>query len=320
MEIARLRQYRLNHLTKWCVAEIVAILPVLLQISLALFFAGLLILLWHLHHTVAIVASGLVGVVMLFVLVTTILPVFQTDCCYFSPPTYALYRIMKPIKFFINCLHHGPIFGVLHSRCLYLSQVESLPGFVRSCAENVAVWAMQRCMPWHSVAVPTWRGREQTAVQSSSSQLYADMIVHAYSTTMDVNYLSSTAGAILVDIDASAVAKCHDRIKEINERHFGKSDVPMPSADFWAGVLILGPREEIATTLYHQCRLGTDYYLDNIPAISYHRLLLALVATISNSLPGCDANWRSLWLLEKVLSLEPAILEAIPTKVIRHGA
>ena len=58
VEIARLRQYRLNHLVKWHVAEIVAILPVLLQISLALFFAGLLVLLWHLHHTVAAVATG----------------------------------------------------------------------------------------------------------------------------------------------------------------------------------------------------------------------------------------------------------------------
>ncbi len=36
LEISRLRQYRLNNLAKWHVAEIVSILPVLLQVALAL--------------------------------------------------------------------------------------------------------------------------------------------------------------------------------------------------------------------------------------------------------------------------------------------
>lgn len=43
--------------------EIVSIFPVLLQLALVHFFAGLLVLLWHLQWTVAVVAGALVGVV-----------------------------------------------------------------------------------------------------------------------------------------------------------------------------------------------------------------------------------------------------------------
>ncbi|KAI0698824.1 hypothetical protein C8Q76DRAFT_633950, partial [Earliella scabrosa] len=59
-QTARLRQQRLNSLIKWRVGSIVAILPVLLQIALVLFFSGLLILLWGLNDVVAGVASALI--------------------------------------------------------------------------------------------------------------------------------------------------------------------------------------------------------------------------------------------------------------------
>ncbi|RPD63459.1 hypothetical protein L227DRAFT_467865, partial [Lentinus tigrinus ALCF2SS1-6] len=89
-QIARLRQLRLNSLQRWHVKEIVAVLPVLLQIASALFFAGLLILLWQLNRTVAIVASVLVGVLAFFSISTIVLPSFATHCSYLSPPSRAL--------------------------------------------------------------------------------------------------------------------------------------------------------------------------------------------------------------------------------------
>ena len=49
-QIARLRQLRLNGLRRWHVKEIVVILPMLLQVASALFFAGLLVLLWQLNR------------------------------------------------------------------------------------------------------------------------------------------------------------------------------------------------------------------------------------------------------------------------------
>ncbi|TFK88246.1 hypothetical protein K466DRAFT_489291, partial [Polyporus arcularius HHB13444] len=87
-QIARLRQHRLNALEKWCVGGIVAILPVLLQVGALLFFAGLLILLWVLNHTVAIIASALVGALATFLVATTVIPTFTIDCPYLSPASF----------------------------------------------------------------------------------------------------------------------------------------------------------------------------------------------------------------------------------------
>ncbi|KAI0832330.1 hypothetical protein BC628DRAFT_1309491, partial [Trametes gibbosa] len=58
---AQLRQYRLNGLIEWHVRHIVMLIPILLQLALALFLAGILVLLWTLDSTVAIVASLLVA-------------------------------------------------------------------------------------------------------------------------------------------------------------------------------------------------------------------------------------------------------------------
>ncbi|KAI0758690.1 hypothetical protein C8Q74DRAFT_1187143, partial [Fomes fomentarius] len=82
---ARLRQHRLRNLERWHVAGIVAILPVLLQIALALFFGGLLIQLWILDSDVAAVASVLVGLLFSFTFATSLIPIFRADCCFLSP-------------------------------------------------------------------------------------------------------------------------------------------------------------------------------------------------------------------------------------------
>ncbi|KAI0712008.1 hypothetical protein C8Q76DRAFT_571998, partial [Earliella scabrosa] len=87
MELARLRQLRLNRLIKWRVASIVALLPLLLQLSLVLFFIGLLVLLWSLHATVALQATILIGVVVTFIFGAPILAAFSGDCAFVSPPT-----------------------------------------------------------------------------------------------------------------------------------------------------------------------------------------------------------------------------------------
>ncbi|EIN06666.1 hypothetical protein PUNSTDRAFT_31307, partial [Punctularia strigosozonata HHB-11173 SS5] len=49
----RLRQFRYNGLQRWGVPHIMTFLPILLQLSLVLFFAGLIEILWSLHRTIA---------------------------------------------------------------------------------------------------------------------------------------------------------------------------------------------------------------------------------------------------------------------------
>ncbi|TFK82716.1 hypothetical protein K466DRAFT_465818, partial [Polyporus arcularius HHB13444] len=84
-EIAQTRQYRVQNTQKWKLREIASALPVLLHLSLTCFLSGLLILLWTLHVAVAAVSSALVGLLLTFIVATTILPVMVPSCCYHSP-------------------------------------------------------------------------------------------------------------------------------------------------------------------------------------------------------------------------------------------
>src|SRR5262249_10213195 len=81
-------------------------LPLLLQISLLLFFAGLLDLLWDRNPIVAAVISVAVGLVVCFIGATTVLPtvqfVFSKDemlrddqCPYKSPQSWLFLRIAQ---------------------------------------------------------------------------------------------------------------------------------------------------------------------------------------------------------------------------------
>ncbi|KAI0359383.1 hypothetical protein OH77DRAFT_1395019, partial [Trametes cingulata] len=89
LETARLRQYRLNNLEKWQVHLFVLAIPFLLQLALALFLAGLLILVWTLNQGVAIIASVLVSLLATITLITTFLPTFKQSCAYLSPQALA---------------------------------------------------------------------------------------------------------------------------------------------------------------------------------------------------------------------------------------
>ncbi|KAJ3572442.1 hypothetical protein NP233_g3080 [Leucocoprinus birnbaumii] len=101
-----LRQMRYSGLMAWRVPEILSALPLLLQISLLLFFAGLLDLLWDRDPIVAGVLSVAVGLVICFLGATTALPalqfVFSKDemlrgdqCPYKSPQSWLFFRIAQ---------------------------------------------------------------------------------------------------------------------------------------------------------------------------------------------------------------------------------
>ena len=98
-----LRQMRYEGLIQWHVPGILSILPLLLQLSLVLFFIGLLDLLWSLNTLVATCVSAAVGMVLLFLMVTTALPALQhaltkdkhlrvAQCPYKSPQSWLFYR------------------------------------------------------------------------------------------------------------------------------------------------------------------------------------------------------------------------------------
>ncbi|TBU21830.1 hypothetical protein BD311DRAFT_792534 [Dichomitus squalens] len=311
LEIARLRQYRLNHLVKWHVAEIVAILPVLLQFSLSLFFAGLLVLLWNLHYIVAIVASVLVAIVILFVVVTTILPVFWHDCCYLSPPTYALFSLHQTIRYVGDLLVHRHLFPPLYRRCRQLQgsrSFASLPNFLQTFLSNARTWFWIRARD--PVPLRTWRGHEQDAVHKSSPGLDVDILTGAYSTTMDV-YTDN-------------IVSCFEKVSAINKRLYGSPGVRTRSTDFWAGVLVRAPpnMDEISFVLTEDFHAMGGLYRSNMTLQQHRRLLLALTAMLAHSeaSPDSDACQRTLLLLQKIFSFNAAALEQVPWEVVQYGA
>lgn len=103
-----LRQLRYQGLTAWQVPKILMCLPVLLHISLILFFVGLIDLLWALNHVVAFFVTITAGLVLLFVAATTLLPALQLffvkdtylrapQCAYKSPQSWVFHRMVVTI-------------------------------------------------------------------------------------------------------------------------------------------------------------------------------------------------------------------------------
>ncbi|OSX56946.1 hypothetical protein POSPLADRAFT_1157920 [Postia placenta MAD-698-R-SB12] len=87
----RIWSLRRRGLQKWHVQAIIDILPILLQISLALFLVGLLNLVWHLNYIVASTSTIIVTALLLPTLLTVLMPYFHADCPYKSRSAWWCY-------------------------------------------------------------------------------------------------------------------------------------------------------------------------------------------------------------------------------------
>ncbi|KAH9912054.1 uncharacterized protein BXZ73DRAFT_16270, partial [Epithele typhae] len=87
--ITRRRIYRLENLNKAHIPAIISLVPLLLIVAVILFFAGLLILLFHSDVRVFSATAVFVGMLLLFIIVTTIVPSINPSMCYFSPQSRA---------------------------------------------------------------------------------------------------------------------------------------------------------------------------------------------------------------------------------------
>ncbi|PFH47361.1 hypothetical protein AMATHDRAFT_87764 [Amanita thiersii Skay4041] len=98
------RQMHMEGLFKWKVPEIISSLPVMLQLSVLLFFAGILDLLWSLHHVVAATITIIMGLTSIIVIFTTVAPVVQIlyerspsiyQCPYKSPQSFLVFKLVN---------------------------------------------------------------------------------------------------------------------------------------------------------------------------------------------------------------------------------
>ena len=94
-ERLRARQYRKPALDKWKVFEIAAILPMLLQVSLGLFFVGLCFFTASIDWRMARASISLVSGWAFFVIATTFLPLCSPRCPYKMPLLKAVMRAAR---------------------------------------------------------------------------------------------------------------------------------------------------------------------------------------------------------------------------------
>ncbi|KAI0666941.1 hypothetical protein C8Q78DRAFT_405404 [Trametes maxima] len=218
-ETARLRQYRLENLERWHVGFIVMTIPVLLQIALALFLAGLLVLLYPLHRGVASVSAGFVGMLGMFTFITMALPVVKPGCSYKSPLALVFFRIAMYTIYpgYLNLM--ATLYWIFWR--IYANTADG------SVAEKVFYWLSNALEGFEGYVPPTgfgpilqWHIREKYSADKSSDDLDCNAIATAYKTTMTPHSLS-TAATCVVDLPPLAVVCCFEQLHEANTRHFG---------------------------------------------------------------------------------------------------
>ncbi|KAI0735554.1 hypothetical protein C8Q76DRAFT_829238, partial [Earliella scabrosa] len=201
---ARLRQYRLNSIRKWRVGKIVASLPILLQLALALFFAGLVILLWSLHSVVAAITSALVGLLFTFFAIVTTLPVLKEDCCYRSFQAYALYTL---VRLLCNTLRKicDLIWDILYkARRRSVRVRDRIDAFIRFAVREM----------------PTWPGREQVIVARDTGLFDRTILTAAYAITLSPTHLDRLH-IVLSDLPADQLSPALQDIWSACTNHWG---------------------------------------------------------------------------------------------------
>ncbi|KAF9078830.1 hypothetical protein BDP27DRAFT_1207066, partial [Rhodocollybia butyracea] len=94
-ERSHLRHYRLVGFQRWRVRAIIGSLPVIMHLSLAVFFVGLVIFLYPLQRVLSYIISAVTLFVYFFYVATNVLPVFYPQCPYQTPLSRFFFRIRQ---------------------------------------------------------------------------------------------------------------------------------------------------------------------------------------------------------------------------------
>jgi hypothetical protein len=96
---SRIRAFFSEGVDKLHVPWAVEVLPTLLHMSLFLFFAGLVVFLSNVHHTVFSVVLWWVGLCAATYLCITFLPIFRHDSPYYTPLSYSAWFIVSGLQY-----------------------------------------------------------------------------------------------------------------------------------------------------------------------------------------------------------------------------
>lgn len=98
MRRASLRQRRFEALEPWRVPQIIASLSVILQLALFLFLVGLVVLLWTIHRTTAVIITATVATFACGLLVMACFAAFFPSCPYKTPLAYIIRTVIPAVS------------------------------------------------------------------------------------------------------------------------------------------------------------------------------------------------------------------------------
>lgn len=250
---ARVRQYRLNNLRTWRVEDIIGVIPVLLQLALALFLSGMLILLWTLHDTVAAIASTLIALLAVFTVTTTLLPLVDHKCTYLTPQIRAVNAAWQPKRYAYWVCH-----SMSRKRCTVTAILRSTQHKLSTFCRRIRVYISLD--HWRSLwrrvqdttqklrsisfqpeawkeSKKTWQGRERSNIARCSGDLDKKTLVEAYSSTLHPDALS-TASVCLMELYPKDVVDYFKQLHKAVREHFGAT------ADAYNGPLGYGNQQQ----------------------------------------------------------------------------
>ncbi|KAI0943599.1 hypothetical protein AcW1_002728 [Taiwanofungus camphoratus] len=205
-ESVRMRQHRYHGLVYWRVPEIIVCLPMLLQIALVLFFAGLLDLLWSLNTTVAGTVTVLIVLSMTFSVVTVILPSLYSDCPYKSPQSWMLCVVIQSLKRLLVIICEQSYNRFQH---LVMDPFASKPHVPSRLPLVMRAWLYPLSF---TKTYSSWKEREKAVVRITDTQLDGLALASADAIFMDDGFLNKVIRPCLTDVEPSAASMCLNRI------------------------------------------------------------------------------------------------------------
>ncbi|KAG7100284.1 hypothetical protein E1B28_002057 [Marasmius oreades] len=181
-----LRWLRHRSFEAWHVPTILASLPMLLEMSLFLFFAGLLELLWTRHAVPFAIALAVVGLAIMFYLTTTILPglsiiqqVLRINSEFASDPYLNLESIQILPTIDLICPYKSPqswlafrlissTFHLTHFLFLYSIIIQFIPSW-KSYNSYIRQWRFNEFISKNMLDLSAWPSLDLNVIQRFSS-------------------------------------------------------------------------------------------------------------------------------------------------------